>query len=146
MRTESQMEVDDAELDVHVKFLGELCRVCGEKLHKAKSRSTSIVCNTHQADLKSGFSIDVERDDITQHFPHFCMSCYQKNEKNKEHTTPCEPISVDTTHPRKHMYINFLYHRYVHIMMHLYKVEGAKNLLRAKGGQRVYHLKYLLKT
>ena len=81
--TESQMGVDDAEVDVHdVKFLGELCRVCGEKLHKAKSRSTSIVCNTHQADLKSGFSIDVEQDDIAQHPPHFCMSCYNKNEKN----------------------------------------------------------------
>ena len=85
------MEVGDAEVDVHETFLGELCRVCGDKLQKAKSRSTSFVCNTHQADLKSGFSIDVERDDITQHPPHFCMSCYKKMKRichSKETTTP----------------------------------------------------------
>ena len=57
---ESAMEVGDAEVDVHETFLGGLCRVCGDKLQKAKSRSTSFVCNTHQADLKSGFSIDVD--------------------------------------------------------------------------------------
>ena len=84
----------DVERDAHAIVLGEHCRVCGEKLHKAKTRSTSFPCTSHKDALKTAFNIDVDQDDTRQHPPHFCMSCYKKMKRtctSREDAVPYTP-------------------------------------------------------
>ena len=65
-------------MEDHVKYLEDHCRVCGEKLQKAKSRVTSFSCIGHKAGLQTAFDIDVTHDNKQVHPPHFCNSCNRK--------------------------------------------------------------------
>ena len=63
-------------MEDHVKYLEDHCRVCGEKLQKTNSRTTSFSCIDHKADLQTAFDIDVTHDNKQENSPHFCNSAY----------------------------------------------------------------------
>lgn len=64
-------------MEDHIKCLEDHCRVCGEKLQKAKSRMTSFPCAEHKADLQTAFDIDVTHDNEQVHPSHFCNGCHE---------------------------------------------------------------------
>ena len=63
-------------MEYHQQQLEKHCRVCGKRLHKAKSKTTVYPCIHHQDPLMKCFEIDVSRDDPTTHPSKFCNPCY----------------------------------------------------------------------
>ena len=64
--------------NIYVVMLEKHCRVCGERLEKAKKKSFSYACSQHRKALRDTFDIDVSSD-VRSVFPErFCSSCFLK--------------------------------------------------------------------
>ena len=84
--------MDDCE-KWHVEQLAKHCRVCGQRLHKGKKRSSVYSCEEKKEDLEFTFGIR-PADSGTFYPTHFCGSCYLKIKRAKESTkkgTPYNP-------------------------------------------------------
>lgn len=65
-------------MEEHIVMLEKHCRVCGERLEKAKKKSFSYACSQHRKALRDTFDIDVSSD-VRSVFPEiFCSSCFLK--------------------------------------------------------------------
>lgn len=65
-------------LDDHEKILSQLCRICSERLMKAKDRyENSFPCTNNRELLFSAFGIKVHEDDSETCPPKFCHKCYK---------------------------------------------------------------------
>ena len=62
----------------HVELIKTLCRVCGNKLSKAKVKyGYSYNCqNFQQLFTNSGLNLNIEKEDPAIHPPSFCHQCY----------------------------------------------------------------------
>ena len=78
-------------MEVHTELLTKHCRVCGKRLSKAKSRSTSYSCSEHQDTLQTCFGIDLSLDTASVHPLRFCNRCYMITRRmvaNRERNMP----------------------------------------------------------
>ena len=75
----------------HVELLKTLCRVCGNKLSKAKVKyGYSYNCqNFQQLFANSGLNLNIEKEDPAIHPPSFCHQCYCVMVNGKR---PLEPV------------------------------------------------------
>ena len=55
-------------MEFHKNGLDKTCRVCGERLNKAKGRERSYLVAEHNKELAEVFSIDASSDDTDTHF------------------------------------------------------------------------------
>ena len=62
-------------MEFHKNGLDKTCRVCGERLNKAKGRERSYLVAEHNKELAEVFSIDASSDDTDTHPASFCHSC-----------------------------------------------------------------------
>lgn len=64
-------------MESHQQQLAKHCRVCGNRLSKAKGRATSTYsCSDYRTELMSCFGINVLKDTDTIHPPRFCNPCF----------------------------------------------------------------------
>lgn len=81
--------------------LGRLCRVCGERLTKARSKSVVYSCAEYKQQLLATFQIDISDDRTEIHPSMFCNRCYSAT---KRHTT-----AAASGLPYKHSIVVFLW-------------------------------------
>ena len=62
----------------HVEQLAKHCRVCGNRLQKGKSRSSTYACVNKKEELQLTFGVTVDNDKSEVHPSYFCGSCYLK--------------------------------------------------------------------
>ena len=62
-------------MEFHKNGLDKTCRVCGERLNKAKGRERSYLVAEHNKELAEVSSIDASSDDTDTHPASFCHSC-----------------------------------------------------------------------
>lgn len=63
-------------MEFHSEQLAKHCRICGNRLCKAKSRAAVYLCTKFQEDLLAYFEINVRQDMEHIHPPKFCSRCY----------------------------------------------------------------------
>ena len=125
----SHMHSMDDEQQWHVQQLSRHCRICGQRLQKERSRSSSYACIEKQEDLEMTFGIYTGVDE-TLYPSHFCNSCYAKTKRSRESTAKGEPynpaISVFvwtphsspdcTVRKNEHLWFSSKNHMYIRIM------------------------------
>lgn len=79
----------------HVQQLAKYCRVCGQRLEKAKRRSSTYSCINKKEELQLTFGVTVENDSYTVHPSRFCASCYLKTKRTRESIEKGEPYNPD---------------------------------------------------
>ena len=63
--------------------LGTLCRVCGERLRKTKSKAVVYTCAEHEDQLSATFGIAISSDTVDIHPPQFCNRCYSVTQRQR---------------------------------------------------------------
>jgi len=63
-------------MEFHSEQLAKHCRICGNRLCKAKSRAAAYLCTKFQEDLLAYFQVDVHQDEEHVHPQKFCSRCY----------------------------------------------------------------------
>ena len=82
----------------HTKQLAKHCRVCGQRLQRAKTKtktSSIFSCMERKEELQVTFGITVNDDDNMIHPTRFCSSCYLKTKRRSlaiEKSQPYDPV------------------------------------------------------
>ncbi len=72
------------DLTNHRDNLKLLCRICGEKLKKAKEKyESSYSCTEYVDFLANKYQLNVEKDDNSIHPPRFCNKCYLSSSNSR---------------------------------------------------------------
>ena len=79
--------------DKHVEQLAKHCRVCGNRLQKGKTRSSTYACVNKKEELQLTFGVTVDNDRSEVHPTHFCGSCYLKVKRTTEGIKKGEPYN-----------------------------------------------------
>ena len=76
--------------DWHQRQLACHCRVCGNRLQKAKSGHIcrQYVCSTYTPELKKTFTLDISTDNTHTHPTHMCRQCF--NTLQRSRAADCE--------------------------------------------------------
>ena len=65
-------------LSEHQQILEKICRICGERLKKAKDKyENSFLCTGKMEIIFTAFGVKVCKDDLDMCCPLFCHKCYK---------------------------------------------------------------------
>ena len=65
-------------LSEHQRILEKLCRICGERLKKAKDKyENSFLCADKREIIFTAFGVKIRGDDLDKCPPKFCHKCYK---------------------------------------------------------------------
>ena len=65
-------------LSEHQQILEKICRICGERLKKAKDKyENSFLCADKTEIIFTAFGVKVRKDDLDMCPPKFCHKCYK---------------------------------------------------------------------
>ena len=65
-------------LSEHQQMLEKICRICGERLKKAKDKyENSFLCANRTEIIFTAFGVKVRKDDLDMCPPKFCHKCYK---------------------------------------------------------------------